>query len=96
MNYRNLFWWITIAVVNVLVVYLLFFIKTESFQCLSNPAVYTIKGLEENNNAPVSCLCSVNKPNGATVLLTSKGFEAIRNTNPSNRLDINFSGLLPP
>lgn len=87
---RELIVWLMTFGIIVLGIYLLFWIKTESFECLSNPYSYSIKLLEEANSANVSCICTVYKTNGATVMLTKDGFKNIP-IQESNSKDLNFS-----
>jgi hypothetical protein len=76
-NPRGIAFWVMITIVIALCIYLIFWTKSESFECLSNPYTYSVGLLEKANDAEVSCLCSVNKEDGATVLLTKEGFQEV-------------------
>lgn len=56
-----------VILIILLGVYLVYYIKSESFKCMSNSAVYTIKNLEESNKGNISCQCVVSKNDGLPV-----------------------------
>ncbi len=90
MNIKDVAFWLMMLLVFGLTVYLLFYIKTESFACLSNPYTYSIDLLEEANDAEVSCICS---SDDATVLLTREGFSEIQVTRDQSLGTFNISFL---
>jgi hypothetical protein len=95
MKFKILVFWLSIIFIFVLGFYLLFYLKTESFQCISNPYIYSIGLLEEANSAEVSCICTVHKPRGASAVLTRNGFEPIEQEVEEKEgfTEFNFSGL---
>lgn len=66
-----------LAIVVTLSIYAIWWIRSESYQCMNNSYVYGIKLLEKANNAPVTAIYTVNKPNSASVILTKEGFKSI-------------------
>jgi hypothetical protein len=96
MNLRNIIAWAIIIGIVGLGIYLLWYINTESFKCMSNPYIYSIKLLEKANNAEVICVCSANKLNAVSVLLTRNGFENMKIESIQTAVPkLNFSFLLP-
>jgi hypothetical protein len=74
MNPKEIAFWVMILVVIGLGIYLVNYIKSESYECMNNPYVYSIKLLEEANHGNVSCMCTV--PNSQTgIALTRDGFK---------------------
>lgn len=78
---------------------MLFYIKTNSFECISNPYTYSIKLLEKANNGNVTCLCSAQGNYGQSIMvkLTREGFETFDYfTNESNLKipTVNLSNLI--
>lgn len=76
MKYKEIVFWILILLIVGLCIYLLYYIKTESYQCMSNPYVYSIKLLEKANEGTVMCSCI--SPKGS-MLLTRDGFKSVEN-----------------
>lgn len=71
---KNIAFWIMLILVILLGIYAAYWIRTESFECVSNPYVYSIQKLEESNNANVSCICTVQNDKGMSVILDNQGF----------------------
>jgi len=82
---------ITTLVIIFVAIYLIFFLKGQSNQCMSNPMVYGIKIFEKDNNAQITCTCSSDNPKVASVIITSSGIKALNNS--SYQIDENFSKL---
>ena len=83
MNIRNLVFWISIIGIIVLGIYLVYYVHSESYQCMNNPSAYAINNLEKANDAEVSCICTAYKDKGtASVILTRDGFKMFDNTQP--------------
>lgn len=55
---RDKIFWIIIILIVILGIYLVFYVHTQSFQCIANPYSYPIKLLERSNNETVSCSCT--------------------------------------
>ena len=68
------FWIITILIVG-LCVYLLIFIRTESYQCISEPLVYGVEKFD-SNYGQFSCKCSSPMSNNI-LIVTKDGLELI-------------------
>lgn len=93
-NIRNIIAWIMIIGIISLGVYAVYWINTESFECVSNPYSYSMNLLEEANNAPVSAILSVHNQNGISVLWTKDGFENIEVLEPEkNSYNFDFKRL---
>jgi len=88
MKLKDWVFWIAIIWIIILSIYMIYYMKTESFKCLSNPYTYSIGLLEESNNAPVTCICSAQKAGAHSVLLTREGFQSMytdfQNSNESS------------
>ena len=76
-NYKDIAYWIVLLFIIALGIYVIVYIKTESFQCMNNPYTYSIKLLEKANNATVNCMCTVLKDNPTSVILTRDGFKTL-------------------
>ena len=74
MNLKNFAFWILILFIFILGTYLIYYTRTESFECLQNPYIYSIKLLEKANNATVTCSCAIYKQGAPKVTLTREGF----------------------
>lgn len=84
-----------IIFVFILGFYVIHWIKSESYKCLSNTPSYFMENLENSNKANVSCLCTVDKSPSVTVLLTDKGFEPLKTTITEEEYpEINYSAIL--
>lgn len=80
-----------IIMVIAMCIYVLYWIETESFECLDDPYVYSIKLLEKANRENVSCVCTAGR---ISVLLTREGFSEIEiERNSTGNGKINLSGL---
>lgn len=53
---KNIAFWVMIIIVIALAIYVLFYIKSESYECMNNPLVYGVKNIEENNKG-FTCSC---------------------------------------
>lgn len=82
MNIKNFAFWIMMIGIFALGIYLIYFINTQSYQCLANPYTYSMRLLDKANNADVTCICSTNKPNTQVVILDRNGFRQTINPNP--------------
>lgn len=71
-----------LLVVIALGIYLVIWMRTESYQCLSNPYTYSIGLLEKANNADVTCICKPNKKDGLSVILDRNGFRKLFDDSP--------------
>jgi len=78
MSKKDLLVWLMIVAIIALSIYVLYWTKSESFKCVSNPYTYSIKLLEKANSADVSCSCIANtKPVSTSILLTRDGFQRV-------------------
>lgn len=85
-------------VIIVLVIYLLFYIKSESYSCISKPYSYPIILLENKNQANVSCSCSIT--DGLTTaffIMNRSGLTSLPNSkeisNVSDYVPFDFSSI---
>ena len=77
MNLKEVSFWATTILIIGLSIYVLTWIKSDSFECVSNTPIYLIKNLEKSNEGNVTCSCFVyNKRYDAkeSVLLDNQGF----------------------
>lgn len=71
---KEVLFWLMIAFIFILGIWLFIYIKTESFECMSNPGAYQIQLWEEaNNNATVICSCSLISKTPVSFVLDRKG-----------------------
>lgn len=74
MNLKEIAFWTMIIGVIILGVYLVRYVESESYECMNNPYIYSIKLLERSNHGNVTCMCSM--PNSQTgIMLTRDGFK---------------------
>lgn len=65
-------------------IYLMWYTRTESFKCISNPVQYTIGGLQKQNDAIISCSCNYfRNTNGTQPMMDGSG-----------RFIMNMSGII--
>ena len=81
MNIKDLVFWILIIVIISLGIYLVVWINTEPYKCISNPYVYTGQLLEKANDGEVNCLCIASK-SGSQAMLNGKGLNRLQDSNP--------------
>lgn len=58
MNIKDFLFYFMIIIIVGLSIYLIYFVKTESYKCISAPFQYGIKNLKSSNDQPVTCSCS--------------------------------------
>lgn len=58
---KNKIFFILILGIIALSIYLIYFINSNSYKCMNNPASYFVSGLEQSNNATVYCNCIMTK-----------------------------------
>jgi len=66
-DYRNIAFWIIIILIICMSVWLIYYVNTQSYQCLSNPLVYGV-GLYKDTGGEFTCTCS--SPNSKIILVT--------------------------
>lgn len=93
MNLKTTAFWVMIVMIVGLSLYVIYWTKTEPYKCVSNPYVYSIELMEKANNAPVTCLCSVEKESGSTVILDKNGFRAFQSIPQASAKEENMSWL---
>jgi cell division protein FtsL len=59
LTWRDFLFILMIVVVIALSIYIIIFMKTQSYQCISNSAKYTIQNIEKASSGNVSCSCIV-------------------------------------
>jgi predicted nucleic acid-binding Zn ribbon protein len=63
-------YYLIIALIICLSVWLIFFIRTESYECMNNPFIYAINNLQSSTGEDVVCRC--NAPNNPRTLIITK------------------------
>lgn len=87
---RDIALWTIAGLILSIGIYNVFWVQTNSFQCVSNPYIYSINLLEKSNRANVTAVFSVDKFPPVSVLLTRNGFSAdSQNINTSIASGIN-------
>lgn len=77
-NKRDIAFWVMVFVVILLCIYILFFIRTESYQCMSNPLVYGV-GQYQSDTGYFTCSCSSEFTE--SILVTKDGISSLQNYN---------------
>jgi uncharacterized protein with PQ loop repeat len=77
---KNILFYFMIIIIIGLSFYLIYHIRTESFQCMSNPWSYGVKSISSSNNQELSCSCSCTflKP-GQSLFITKDNSTIIDN-----------------
>lgn len=70
MNYKNLAFWIMMLFIFVLGIYLVWFVNSQGYSCISNPFVYGVS-LQKDSGGEYTCSCS--SPNSKPILVTKDG-----------------------
>ena len=70
--------WILVFLIILLLGYLVYYLNTESYECLENPLVYGIKNIESKWGI-FSCTCS--SPKIDPILITKDGISSLDNYN---------------
>lgn len=68
-NLKNLAFWIMIIIVIGLAIYLIYFINTQSYQCLTSPLTFGVSKFKTSSGEFV-CTCS--SPNSESYLFVTK------------------------
>lgn len=55
---KNIAFWVMIIFVFALGVYLINYIKSDSYACINSPLTYGYNHLTSTNDAPISCSCT--------------------------------------
>lgn len=89
---RNKVVYFLTLVIILLGIYLVWYINTQSYACLSNPYSYPIKLLEKTNNATVTCSCTAVNSNPVTAffIINRDGIK-VNPLNQTNSLLYNFT-----
>lgn len=77
-NKRDIAFWIIILVVVILIGYIVFFIRTESYECMSSPLVYGV-GQYKSSTGDFTCTCS--SPLADPILVTKDNISPLLNYN---------------
>jgi hypothetical protein len=67
MKPRDFLFYFLVILVFCVIIYFIWFTRTESFNCISNPSVYFIKSIEKPSNSTVSCSCISYTPDKPSV-----------------------------
>lgn len=76
-NQERIFWFLVLSII-LLLGYLVYYLNTESYQCLENPLVYGIKNINSEQGI-FSCTCS--SPETGSVFITKDGISLLNNYN---------------
>jgi len=57
-NLKSVLFYIMIIIIILLAIYLIWFTKTESYQCLNQPLLFGVQHLSSSNNESITCTCS--------------------------------------
>lgn len=68
-------------------------IKKDSISCVVNPLVYGIKKLSESNNADLTCVCNLAKPNYPSLIITKNGIQFLKTESSSIYPNLNLSKI---
>jgi len=79
MNYQSIAFWIMILSIIGLSIYLLFYIKSESYECMSNPLVYGVRTFRVQMGE-FTCLCSA--PNSRQVFVDKNNATLLDSVSP--------------
>jgi len=55
---KNIAFWTMLIIVIGLAIYCIYYIKTESYQCMASPLVYGVSKYKVSNDALFTCTCS--------------------------------------
>lgn len=78
MNIKNIAFWVMIFLIIGLAIYLIFFIKSESYKCMNNPLVYGVNQFK-TNQGEFTCICSA--PNTERILVTKNNISLLNSGN---------------
>ena len=67
-----------IAIVVTLCIYLIYYVNSESYQCMNNTPKYMIKNMEKGNYANVTCMCYSDRINSARVIIDNNGMRPMQ------------------
>lgn len=59
MKSKDVFLYFAFFLIAALCIYLFFYIRSNSYQCMNNPLVYGVQHLEYSSGMPITCTCSV-------------------------------------
>lgn len=59
--------------------------KSEGGQCQLSPLIYGVDKLSESNNADLTCICSLDKPNSDQIFVSRKNMSVIERERTSVR-----------
>jgi len=91
MNRKDMAFWAIITFILALGMYLIFFIQSQSYQCISNPIKYSFLPLEKENDGNISCSCNIFGKDLGVLTLTHDGFkQVLPNRNPILNLSTNY------
>lgn len=92
-NWRTIAFYFMIFIIVILSIYLFFFIRSESYQCINNSAKYFIDKVDKANAGTTHCSCFVLRNGSSTQFtLDSNGIQLENiNTQIINTLNTNLS-----
>ena len=70
---KDICFFLMMAFVFIFGIYVFFYTTTESYDCMVNSGLYTIKNLEKANEANISCSCYVQKEVPIHFTIDNKG-----------------------
>ncbi len=77
-NKKDIAFWIMVLAVVILIGYITFFIKTESYECMISPLVY---GVNQYKTSTGDFTCTCSSPFANSILVTKDGVSSLQNYN---------------
>ncbi len=77
-NKKDIAFWIMVFAVIVLCIYLLFYIRSESYECMSNPLIY---GVQQYKTTQGEFMCTCSSPSTEPIRITKEGISPLQNYN---------------
>ena len=77
-NKKDITFWIMVLAVIILIGYVAFFIRSESYECMSSPLVY---GVNQYRTSSGEFTCTCSSQFADPILVTRDGISSLRNYN---------------
>lgn len=77
-NKKDIVFWIMVLAVVILIGYIAFFIRSESYECMSNPLVY---GVSQYKTSTGEFTCTCSSPFADSILVTKDKISLLHNYN---------------
>jgi len=73
-NKRDIVFWILAVIVLAMCIYFVFFIRSESYQCMSSPLIY---GVQQYKSSEGKFMCTCSSGFAESILVTSEGISSL-------------------